>query len=125
MRSTPTRWAPRPSSAHPASSPPATWRKRRRSSRGLRASSSTSFGYSAGPKVHVIDVGGLGDPLLARLPCLQPWRVGHFMRSLPSGYEETIATGTNRLADSRLVDFYEPLALITRGPIWSGARWWA
>ena len=44
------------------------------------------LGYHAGPGVHILDPMALTNPLLARLPADEPWRIGHFRRPLPSGY---------------------------------------
>jgi arabinofuranosyltransferase len=75
------------------------------------------FGFYAGPRVHIVDIWGLGDPLLARLPARTdvPWRVGHFTRAIPDGYLETLASGENRIADKTLAAYYDRLALVTRG----------
>ena len=79
-------------------------------------------GYYAGPAVHVIDQLGLGDPLLARLPSIGSWRIGHFYRGLPDGYRETVETGVNHLQDPGLIAYYNRLSAITRGPVFSRAR---
>jgi arabinofuranosyltransferase len=78
------------------------------------------FGFTLGPSVHSIDPFALGDPLLARLPSMADWRPGHFGRRIPNGYEETLASGTNQIAEPSLAEFYERLQIVTRGPIW---RW--
>lgn len=77
------------------------------------------FGFSAGPSVHVIDELGLGDAFLARLPPAwkYDWRIGHFFRVVPEGYQATVDSGQNRLADRNLAEYYNKLALITRGPL--------
>jgi arabinofuranosyltransferase len=82
------------------------------------------FGFYAGPDVHVVDVWGLADPLIARLPARRDmsWRVGHFTRAMPAGYPETLASGSNRIADRRLAALYDRLALITRGPLFDASR---
>jgi arabinofuranosyltransferase len=80
------------------------------------------FGYLAGPGIHIVDPYGLADPLLARLPAHEAFRVGHFDRTVPDGYIETLRTGRNHIADPAIHAFYDELALITRGPIWSRAR---
>jgi len=81
-------------------------------------------GYLAGPEVHVIDVYALSDPLLARLPMIYApkWRTGHFRRHVPDGYKETLASGENRLEDPNLAAYYDQLALVTRGPLFSTER---
>lgn len=82
------------------------------------------YGYEAGPEVHVVDLLGLGDPLLARLPVTDPnWQIGHFGRRPPEGYLETLESGENRLRDPRLAAYYEALATVTRGDLWDPARW--
>ena len=80
------------------------------------------FGTAAGRRLHVVDVLGLGDPLLARLPTQRPWRVGHYYRVVPDGYIETLQEGVNRIRDPNTAAYYETLRLVTRGPLWSGAR---
>jgi arabinofuranosyltransferase len=82
------------------------------------------LGFAAGPSVHLVDVWALADPLLARLPSRQDrWTIGHFARRTPEGYQETLETGHNVIVESGVAAFYDRLALITRGPIWAGARW--
>lgn len=77
------------------------------------------FGFYAGPQVHIVDVWGLADPLIARLPARTdvPWRVGHFTRTIPMGYPETLTTGRNQIADRDIAALYDRLALMTRGPL--------
>lgn len=82
------------------------------------------YGYQAGGRYHVVDSWALGDALLARLPVKSgPWRIGHFRRSLPAGYIETLETGVNRIVNPQLAAYYDHLRLIIRGPLWSAARW--
>ncbi len=82
-------------------------------------------GYAAGPNVVIIDLYGLGDPLLARLPVMSKtdwWRVGHFNRKVPEGYLEFRRTGDIKLMDMNLRLYYEPLKFIISGPLWSMER---
>ncbi len=81
------------------------------------------FGFYAGPTVHVLDVFGLTDPLLARLPPVLIWRVGHLERQLPAGYLESIKQNRNLIEDKELSALYEKLRLITRGEIFDMQRW--
>jgi len=83
------------------------------------------LGYFAGPDVHIVDRNGLTDPLLARLPVRDPadWRIGHFRRDVPDGYIDTLRGGQNVIADPAIAAFYDTLATITRGPLWSAERW--
>lgn len=92
------------------------------------------MGYWAGPGVHIVDLIGLPDPLLARLPGQVggtfnrfgeklAWKVGHVSRPLPAGYLETLRGGENRLEDPDLARLWDDLALVTRGPLWTAERW--
>jgi arabinofuranosyltransferase len=83
------------------------------------------FGYAAGPAVHVVDPHGLSEPFLARLPppALPDWRIGHFWRELPAGYWETLPGREPQIVDPGLAAYREALVLITRGELWSAARW--
>ena len=51
-----------------------------------------SWGIVSGPTVHLIDVCGLTDRFLAAEPFVPSgqWRVGHFERPMPEGYEAAI-----------------------------------
>ncbi len=73
--------------------------------------------YRYTPLLHVADPFGLADPLLPRLPAavVPEWRVGHTWRALPPGYVETLETGRNCLVDPALREYYDRLALVTRG----------
>ena len=83
------------------------------------------LGYYAGPKVHIIDMFAVTDPLLARLPVRtdKTWRIGHFKREIPPGYEQTFRDNRNDLKDPALIEYYDQLHLIISGPLWSGERW--
>jgi arabinofuranosyltransferase len=83
------------------------------------------FGFYAGRQLHVLDVFGLGDPLLARLPTERPWRIGHFSRKIPPGYEPSLVESANRIEDANLHRFYEDVRLATRGDLMSLGRWGA
>lgn len=82
------------------------------------------IGFFGGPRVHIIDLYALGDPLLARLPpnYVSRWRIGHFERSLPCGYQETLASGQNRIQNTHLAVYYEKIRLVTRGPLFERQR---
>lgn len=88
---------------------------------------SLAVGYSAfasGPDKHFIDVLGLCDPLIARIP-LPPegaYRPGHFFRPIPSGYVESIEQRRNVVADPDLRLYYEKILLVTRGDLFSLKR---
>lgn len=98
-------------------------------------------GFAAGPGVYIVDVNALADPLLARLPMAdsdpdyaafllqqrgtppkRPWRIGHFVRSLPTGYLAAVVSGVNRMEDGGLARYYDTLKEITRGRVLSWRR---
>ena len=82
-------------------------------------------GYLAGPGTHIIDLYALSDPLLARLPALYApkWRIGHFWRHVPEGYNDSLSTGRNVITDPGLAAYYDRLSLVVRGPLLSLERW--
>lgn len=81
------------------------------------------YGYFAGPEVYVVDLLGLGNPLLARLPPADPdWRIGHFGRLMPEGYRETLETDENCIVDPNLAMYYDKLALVIRGDLFDLGR---
>jgi arabinofuranosyltransferase len=80
-------------------------------------------GFYGGPGLHLIDINGLGDALLARLPGGGPRSViGHFTREMPAGYLETVTEQRNRLVDPDLAAYYDALHLVIAGPLWSRER---
>lgn len=104
------------------------WERAGRQTRaaGLRVVAQDSvgfFGYGAGPDVHVVDTLALCDPLLARLPALAPWRIGHFYRDIPAGYLEMLRGERDHLEDPAVDAYYAKIRLATRGPLWSWSRW--
>jgi arabinofuranosyltransferase len=82
------------------------------------------FGFAAPANAIIVDLWGLTDPLLARLPAENPsdWRIGHVARVVPKGYLETLDTGKNQFQDKRLGEFYDHLSVITRNPLFSWER---
>jgi arabinofuranosyltransferase len=76
------------------------------------------------PEVHFIDPCALTDPLLARLPAKYDpgWRIGHFERQIPAGYEDSIREGKNLLKDPLTRDYWEVIRNATRGPLFSIER---
>ncbi|KIG13803.1 hypothetical protein DB30_07516 [Enhygromyxa salina] len=87
-------------------------------------------GMAGGPEVHFIDDVALTDPLLARLPALwrPDWMTGHFIRTIPRGYIESLETGENVIEDPQIHALYERIDLVTHGDLWSLERleaiWW-
>jgi arabinofuranosyltransferase len=83
------------------------------------------LGFCAPPGVHLVDKFALADPLLARLPVTdrEPWRIGHFERDLPAGYLASLRSGENQIADPALARLHTRLERITRGPLFTRARW--
>ncbi|MEJ5225771.1 MAG: hypothetical protein WHV44_15040 [Anaerolineales bacterium] len=85
------------------------------------------YGFYAPRDLYIVDTHALTNPLLARLPVPDPtvWRIGHFERHMPAGYLHTLESGINKIEDPQLAEYYDHLALITRGDLWSAARWQA
>jgi len=81
-------------------------------------------GFFAGPKIHIVDGCGLTEPLLARLPNenRKEWRIGHFVRTAPAGYSQTLEKGTNQVLDSGTATYVSYLQSVTRGPVFSWVR---
>ncbi|MDI9349126.1 MAG: hypothetical protein QM537_03885 [Candidatus Symbiobacter sp.] len=89
--------------------------------------SGNGIGYAAlnhGPNIFNIDPLALSDALLSRLPASHehPFVPGHMLRRIPTGYEESVLKGENRLADPATREFYEKIRIITRGDLWSWQR---
>lgn len=83
-------------------------------------------GYYAGPDVHLVDRWALVDAFVARLPTYKKFfKVGHFTRNIPPGYEETLRTGRNHIEDEGLRELYEKIKLVTRGDLFAEGRWTA
>ncbi len=81
------------------------------------------YGYYAGAEVYIMDKVCLSDPLRARLPVTTSWRIGHFKRHVPAGYEETIRDGfVNQIREPHLYEYYDKLLLVTRGDLFSMER---
>jgi len=86
------------------------------------------YAYEIGPQIYVLDPYALASPFLARLPVnptgyMGGWRIGHFHRDWPDGFEASIASGKNQLVDPALRRLYDDVQLVTTGPLFSRARW--
>ncbi|MFH1463026.1 MAG: hypothetical protein ABIO70_01440 [Pseudomonadota bacterium] len=81
--------------------------------------------WVAGPACHAVQKHGISDPLLARMPPSRggQLRAGHVERLIPRGYAESLEKGGDRLQDPRVRALYDDLLLVTRGPLWTRARW--
>ncbi len=81
------------------------------------------LGYYAPKSTTFIDLWGITDPLLARLPIsYTPWRIGHFQRVLPNGYEEACLTGKLDHLSPPLAKYYQALHYIIAGPLFDWQR---
>jgi arabinofuranosyltransferase len=81
-------------------------------------------GIALGPGLHIIDVCGLADPLLSHLPVANRvhWRIGHFIRSLPIGYVQSVESHRNLLIDPLTQQYYSAIMDVTRGHLFSKTR---
>jgi arabinofuranosyltransferase len=89
-------------------------------------------GLASGPRVFIIDEVGLADPLLSRISAVKSegakkeglrFRIGHARRKPPEGYYEAVVSGENKITDPQLRDFYNDVRLVTRGDLFTAARW--
>jgi arabinofuranosyltransferase len=72
-------------------------------------------GILAGPSVHFVDPCGLTDPFLASLSYVGRdfnWRPGHFLREIPNGYLDAVASGDPSLVNdeaqrNQLIEIWE------------------
>jgi arabinofuranosyltransferase len=82
------------------------------------------YAYFAGPGVHFIDIWALCDPLLARIPfrTTGKWRMGHFERKRPKGYERAVRGDASLIEQPFLAQVYRDLLTVTRGPLFSTER---
>jgi len=71
----------------------------------------------------MIDPLAVGDALIARLPPVPgKWRIGHHKRDVPYGYEETLNTGINVIADQSVARYYDHLKVVISGNLRSWRR---
>ncbi|MBI5091693.1 MAG: hypothetical protein HZB26_04520 [Candidatus Hydrogenedentes bacterium] len=77
--------------------------------------------FTTGPSIHFVDTLGLGDPLLSRLPAKRDWYIGHFIRELPEGYQDSIF-GQNVIEDPSLAEYWNYLHRVTSKPLWDEWR---
>ncbi len=92
---------------------------------GVHAFRNIGFaGWAAEDRAHLIDPYGLSEPMLARLPAFRnpDWHVGHYQRSIPTGYARSIETGTCAMDNVELCELFHDLQLITKGPLFSMDR---
>lgn len=112
--------------AHPSAERGRRARATFRDGETITARSVGYFGYYAGPRLYIIDLYGLGDPLLARLPAAQArggWRIGHFLRTVPEGYARSVVLERDVIEDDAVRRYYDLLRLVTRGPLLGADRW--
>ena len=76
------------------------------------------------PETHIVDIFGLVDPLMTRLPAIhqEGFRIGHVIRPLPGGYPETLRSGKNLIKDKEIADYYEKLKEVVSAPLFSAKR---
>jgi arabinofuranosyltransferase len=74
----------------------------------------------------ILDVYGLSEPLVARLPTPDVrggFRPAHIVKRLPQGLEASYISGHNELKDPQLRIYYDKIRLVSRAPLFSAARW--
>jgi arabinofuranosyltransferase len=80
--------------------------------------------FYSGPSYGIIDVYGLVDPLLCRLPA-QSYSPGHFFRAMPDGYEHARRTGDTSGMNPHLREYYEKVRFVKAGPLFAAPRFGA
>ena len=80
------------------------------------------IGYYAGKDCYIMDELALCDPLLSRLPTTIPWRIGHYRRDIPAGYEKSTILNINHIEEPSLSEYYDKLKLIIKANIWGFDR---
>jgi len=87
------------------------------------------YGFYAGPHKHIIDIFGLSDALIARLPPTLDHKVefrpGHLKRKVPAGYEASCPPGDkqkNQIQNPKLKAYYELVKTATTGEFFSLER---
>ena len=81
--------------------------------------------YYAGPTVHFVDVYGLTEPLLARLPVVDPLhsRIGHFQREIPDGYyQDSVVLRPLQLHDPDLIAYRDKLMVLIQADLLASGR---
>ncbi|EMO11978.1 hypothetical protein LEP1GSC137_0870 [Leptospira borgpetersenii str. Noumea 25] len=78
-------------------------------------------GFYGGPGIHWIDLLGITDPFLARLP--GKGFPGHYIRLLPQGYKKYIEETTVSLSNPELDRFFYEIRLLSEEDIWTKERW--
>lgn len=83
--------------------------------------------FSACRATFLADRCALSDPLLARMPMIDPtrWRVGHYFRRVPRGYRDSLEQDANLLAAPAHHALYEDIRLATRAPLFAPGRFGA
>jgi arabinofuranosyltransferase len=81
-------------------------------------------GVYSGPNVYFIDTCALANPLLSRLPMKyrQAWRIGHFYREIPKGYEQSLRNNSFEIKNKKMNEYYKKIHLITRRALFSWER---
>lgn len=80
------------------------------------------FGYWIGTDKIVIDPLALTDPLLSRLPTTGFWRIGHFSRTLPAGYLDTLRSGQPMIEDEEIRRLHAQVQLATEADLLADGR---
>ena len=82
-------------------------------------------GYCSGPDKILIDPLMITEPLLARLPNIEPpkgFRIGHIVKKFPKGLKQSYENGYNSIVDPELRNYYHMILTITRGNLFSLER---
>ena len=76
------------------------------------------------PFVNLIDLCGLSDPLIARIPAinLDFWRIGHHVRKMPTNYGEFKLGNVIYLDSDEITELAKDTKLLSTGNLFSIER---
>ncbi len=77
--------------------------------------------------VVLIDLCGLADPYLSRLPAIRTpyWRIGHHMRKLPTEFGQFRTRKLREIPDQNLKDLFNDISIVVNGDIFTVPRFMA
>ena len=76
------------------------------------------------PNIYIIDVCGLSDPFISRLPAIQvdSWKIGQHIRKVPKNYGDFKIGKVDTLVDPVLTRLAQDMRIVTTGSILSAER---
>lgn len=73
---------------------------------------------------YIVDRMALSDAFLAQHPMVDAhWRIGHFIRAVPSDYIQSVVQNRNLMTDAHDRAVLDDVWLASRGELWTAQRW--